>query len=254
MTRKRMFRRGAVLTAICFTCLAVALSNSAGTSGGGHILANCTPTSSSEKVTVGGDTYQVEWLHHDGFDNPDWTKNWFKEGSSQVGISDGRLLITKPSGSGGEATIWFRRQLPANLIVRYKAKALGSDANNKCNLNQLTHATEMDGSPIKHGLRSGDYEEYHQIPNYIVTVTFDHSRVRRNPGFNQISESKDQARPDIEYNLTTVVKEGRVRYYINGRKVHDVQDMKPLPVGQFAIRTWNTTAWWDDFEFGRVLP
>ena len=110
-------------------------------------------------------------------------------------------------------------------------------------MNIFLHARELDGSPVRFD-RSGKYDEYHQIPNYIVTLTGGHtpgwSRVRRDPGFAMLSESDIRSKVGETYDIVATYVKGRVRYYINDRKIHDVTDANPLDGGHFALRTWST--------------
>lgn len=58
-----------------------------------------------------------------------------------------------------------------------------------------------------------------------------------------------------EYSVVVVTaQKGHIRYYLDGKKWHDVQDPSPLTGGKFALRTWSTNARWRDIEFGRILP
>lgn len=55
-----------------------------------------------------------------------------------------------------------------------------------------------------------------------------------------------------EYTVTVAFQNGRLRYYINGERIHDITGPEPLPGGRFGLRTWNTTGWWNDVAFGRL--
>lgn len=215
------------------------------------------PTGRRESVTIGPDTYQVEWLARESFDRDDWVSRWVVEGDSVVKVDDGKLHIgrTDPQAKN-VATVWYRPELPANVIVRFRAKPVAPAKNNAANLNVFLHAREKDGSPVRFG-RSGDYKEYHKIPNYIVTFVGGYrpgwSRARRDPGFNLLHEAEVRSEIGTEYRVALTFVDGRLRYYIDGKRIHDVTDAEPLPAGRFAIRTWSTTAWWDDVEFGRIL-
>lgn len=78
--------------------------------------------------------------------------------------------------------------------------------------------------------------------------------MRRDPGFQMLHEANIRSEVGKEYQILVTVQKGRLRYYLNGHKYHDVNDPSPLPGGRFAIRTWSTNAWWSDLQFGRVLP
>ena len=78
-------------------------------------------------------------------------------------------------------------------------------------------------------------------------------RVRRVPGFKLVHESEIRSEVGHEYEIPVVCLEGRLRYYVDERLVHDMVDSSPLPGGRFVIRTWDTHAWWGDVGFGHVI-
>jgi len=210
-----------------------------------------------QTLELDGDTYAVHWLARETFDREDWVMRWFAEGDSEVSVRDGKLWIrgTVPEAKN-VATVWYRPELPQNAIVRFRASAVERDWDNAANLNLFLHAREDDGSPVRFG-RGGNYPEYHSFPNYIVTfvggVRPGWSRVRRNPGFEMLAEADVRADVGAEYEITVTIADGRLRYYLNGERIHDVQDPGPLPGGRFGIRTWNTDGWWDTIEFGEIV-
>ena len=215
------------------------------------------PTGRREAIRIGGDAYHVEWLAHETFDRHDWTARWIVEGNSEVKVADGALRVrgTDPRATN-VATIWYRPELPADVVVRFRAEAVPPADKNAANLNLFLHARELDGTPVRFG-RSGAYKEYHAIPNYIVTLTGGcrpgWSRARRNPGFNLLNHVETRSEVGKEYRIAVTIHEGRLRYYVDGVKIHDVRDPEPLDGGRFGIRTWSTSGWWDDVEIGRVL-
>ncbi len=215
------------------------------------------PEGKREAVKLAGDKYEVDWLATEDFNGPDWMSRWFVEGNSEVQVRDGRLCIRNlHEGKANVATAWFRPELPKNVIVRFKAKAIEPAEKNAANLNLFLHARENDGDPVRFG-RGGQYKEYHTIPNYIVTFVGGYrpgwSRARRDPGFNLLHEAEVRSEIGREYDIAVTLHEGRLRYYIDGKLIHDVVDPKPLDGGRFAIRTWSTNAWWDDVKFGRIV-
>ncbi len=209
----------------------------------------------TDTFRVAGESYPVAWLFREDFSSPQrFGENWLAENgnATTTDVSGGRLRVVDAKG----ATFWFRPDLPANVIVRFKVRAESSRPDNKNNFNLISHARATDGSPLVTGPasgRSGAYKEYHTFPNYIATFTYDHSRIRKNPGFRMLSGHAERAVADHTYELVYTVLNGRIRYYVDGRKIHDVEDTAPLPGGKFGIRTWNTAAWWDDVQIGEII-
>jgi len=54
------------------------------------------------------------------------------------------------------------------------------------------------------------------------------------------------------YEIAFVSHAGRVRYYIDGEKVHDWQDPDPLDGGYFALRTFCTVLECRDLLIAKV--
>ena len=215
------------------------------------------PSGPKETIEIDGDRYTVEWLAKEHFDRDDWVSRWIHEGSSEVSVHDGKLWVRRTvPGQKNTASIWFRPELPQDVLVRLRAKAVGGPEANAANKNLFLHGRELDGGPLRFG-RSGDYGEYHEFPNYIVTFTGGYrkgwSRARRDPGFNLLSENPIRSEVDQEYAITLTFQDGRLRYYIDRKKIHDVTDPDPLPGGRFGLRAWTTIGWWDDVEFGKLV-
>lgn len=207
-----------------------------------------------DKFTIAGDTYHVKWLVKEDFDNKDWKKKWVLEATeADVEVKDGKLFITD---YGIGATLWYKDEFPKDIVVRYSARAEKGMPNNKLNFNLITHARENDDSILKIGTeakRNGAYVQYHQFPNYLSTLTFKHSRLRKNPDFNLLSNSGVSSVENQIYHFVHTIQQGHIRYYLNGTKIHDFKDADPLNGGLFALRTWNTKAWWDNIEIGVLI-
>jgi len=218
-----------------------------------------------EEVTIGEDAYCVDWIASENFNKQNALDMWHLEtGKGQepatAQIVNDRLQIIAPSSSEG-ATLWYDNDgFPANFFVQYTAKADGDYEGNMLNFNQFSHASEKDGSELQY-VRNGDYEEYHfdqknapAINGYIATFVHKHSRLRKEPCFELLAEDmKTEAMADVEYNIVYTVVDGRIRYYINDRKIHDVTVDDPHAGGKFGIRTWTTKATWDNFKFGEIV-
>jgi hypothetical protein len=182
---------------------------------------------------------------------------WAVEGNALVTIKGDTVSIrrgeVKPDDS--VSTVWYRHALPRDVMVSFRAVAVPPEQDNAANVNIILHARELDGSPVRMD-RSGRYDEYHKIPNYIVTLTGGHtpgwSRVRRDPGFAMLSESDIRSKVAEVYDIVATYTSGRVRYYINGKKIHDVVDPNPLEGGHFALRTWSTDVDFTNIAFARI--
>jgi hypothetical protein len=205
------------------------------------------PTTGSAQ---GEDGIETE-LARETFRDAAWRDRWIVEGSGEISAGDGRLTVNSP-----QATIWWRQPLPADVAITLTAGVDAPAENNAANLNLFFHAREVDGGAYRFG-RSAQYEEYHRIPNYIVTLTggFQEgwSRVRRNPGFEMLSEERStRSEAGRTYRIRVVVAGGRLRYWLDGKLIHDVRNKQPLPGGHFALRTWRSRVSWSDVRFAAL--
>lgn len=137
------------------------------------------------------------------------------------------------------ATIWWRKDLPPDSLIEYKASVVppGGEGNN---VNTFFYATGPEGEDILAERRTGRYKEYHVIPNYLVTQTATYSRLRRNPGFELLSETKEFfSVPGETYHVQLLKVGGDVRAVFNDRLAHQWTDPSPLTRGRLALRAWH---------------
>ncbi len=207
-----------------------------------------------DTLSVAGDTYHVKWLLKEDFESGKWRENWVLETTkADVEIKEGKLFMTD---YGIGSTLWYKKELPQHIIVKYTTQSERGMTDTKLNFNHFSHARENDGTDLKIGKesgRTGAYVQYHQFTNYIATLTYKHSRIRKDPGFQLLSDSQVYSEENQVYNVVYTVQKGRVRYYLNDVKVHDVRDAQPLRGGKFGLRTWNTHASWENIEIGLVI-
>ena len=215
--------------------------------------------SEREMIADGSEKYEVEWTITERFDGENWAERWFVETQGpQVFSKDGKLQVRQENDDRNHAgvTIWLREKLPQDVVIRVKASNAPVVENNACNLNFFIHATEADGSPLRFG-RDAAYDNYHVLPNYIFTftggVTPGWVRARLNPGFQLLHENdKIRSEPGRSYEFLILVQNGRLRYFINGVKHHDVQT-KALPGGWFGLRTWFSSVDYEEVQIGRLV-
>lgn len=178
--------------------------------------------------------YEAPMVQHD-----DWLFEIQPPGT--YAFEEDRLLIEAPYKNTG-ATAWIRRAFPANLIIEYKAVLREPDGGR--NLNLFFCASQADGSPMEPSERTGQYKEYHQFPNYIMTFTSNYTRMRRDPGFEELSTDESwKAQIGQPYTIHVSKVDGKIQCFINGTMVHDNTDPASHGEGWLGLRTWysNTT-------------
>lgn len=168
-----------------------------------------------------------------------------------VEFHDDALEIDSTPGADG-VTVWAAREFPEDVIVEYTATCHEDDTDEITgrNFNCFFAATGADGEAgtLAETDRSGDYGEYHGIPNYVFTLTYRHTRMRRDPGFEKRSEFRVGAQPDHSYDVQLLKRGGEIAATLDGRLVHRWTDPDPLGAGWVGLRTWNTHLTYDRWE------
>ncbi len=208
-------------------------------------------------VEIDGQTWLAKELAAETFADG-WKERWITEGNAAIQSGRGRLHVVTSTEPGKEpaATLWWREALPADVLIEFTAGVDPSAEKNAANLNVILGAREADGTAYQFG-RSGRYPDYQSIPNYIFTLTGGFqdgwARVRKNPGFSILAENQaTRSAPGEIYRVRIVKAGGRIRYWLNGRLVHDVTDATPLSGGHFALRTWTSQVWWSDLRISAL--
>lgn len=206
------------------------------------------PAVFAEEVTLGGERFKVELLHEEDFEGV--ANRWRFDGRGRVWVENGRLHT---DATGVESTAWFAEEMEGDLLITFQAHILEPVAAK--NINLIFLATAPDGGDVLKLYFTGSYPEYHKIPNYIWTFTGGHTRLRRNPGFDMVSEDKNTLpEPFRTYNMAVSVQGGLIRCFIDGEMLHSWRDPSPHRRGKLAFRTFQTHLWWDTLRIYRLLP
>ena len=215
-------------------------------------------TEQIESAVIGGRDYTIEWLEDETFDRADWASRWTVESQTpSVTVQDGKLIVRRNGASRDSAgtTVWYNSDLPPDVLILVDATTQPGD--HACNLNFFLHASEADGSPLRYG-RSGNYPDYHQIPNYIFTFTGGFqsgwSRLRKNPGFELLHEVDSvRTEPNRAYEIAIVLWKGELRFAVDGKLIHNIVDPEPLDGGRFGLRTWFSDVDYERVRIGRIV-
>lgn len=206
-----------------------------------------------EAANYGLELYETELVFAEDFSSSSWKENWFieTEGAS-VENTEGGLRISTPESQSDVrmgTTVWFKEELPDHVWIHAQAQVLDTASFNAANLNMILHAREMDGSPYAGG-RSGNYPEYHEIPNYIFTfVGGDRegwTRLRENPGFHLLSDQSVRTERGESYDIAILITENRIRCWIDGELIHDQILEDNIKGGSLGLRTWSSDIIWNN--------
>jgi hypothetical protein len=79
--------------------------------------------------------------------------------------------------------------------------------------------------------------------------TAGHTRLRKNPGFQLLSENMDfVSKINVKYSFEIIKIKSSIECKINGTTVHKVMDAEPYNKGSIGFRTWNTRLWYDNLK------
>jgi hypothetical protein len=190
--------------------------------------------------SVGPEEVAGELIWQAGFDQPDQFRVESQGGTWE--FAGGKLHIDCVDKRG--VTIWLTRDVPTDLIVDYAGTCYPPSTGR--NFNLFFCARGRDGRSMAEETElTGKYQLYHELPNYIFTLTCGHTRMRRDPGFLEQSELMLGSVDDHRYEIQVLKRGPRLQAVIDGRLIHDWTDPDPHPAGWVGLRTWNTKITYD---------
>jgi len=216
---------------------------------------------------IDGQTHGLELLFADPFANFDhWTtfattSTW----EARDGALEGHW---RPEGGG--SNVWCREDFSGDLYLVCKARLYSPDpqwiypnmpeGGKNINVRFLVQGPEgQDILSVAEALaatgtgpnRVGD----DQYRGYFFTWTFRHGRLRRSPGYDNVSENLEIL-PQIETEHTIeVLKIGpRLRFICDGRKAHDYIDPQPFDSGKIGFALWCSRVRIWDLAVYRPVP
>ena len=194
----------------------------------------------------GGETVVGDQLWAADFSDPETFQMEVERGA--IEFHGDSLTIDCTENEDG-ATVWAKREFPADVLVEYTAtcREEHDEETSGRNFNCFFAATGEDGraETLAETERTGNYREYHDLPNYIFTLTYGHMRMRRDPGFEKHSDFAVGAQPDHSYDVQILKRGGEIAASVDGRIVHDWTDADPHGTGWVGLRTWNTRVTYD---------
>ena len=208
---------------------------------------------------MAGETATIELRDENVTGKRRWRADFGDESAFQVEAEGGDLRFTGETleidctENGDGVTVWRRETFPGDVLVEYTATCHeDSEADAPTsgrNLNLFVGAAGDDGDPetLAETDQTGAYNEYHDLPNYIFTLTYRHSRMRRDPGFEKRIEFVVGAQPDHAYDIQVLRRGGEIAAAVDGRLLHHWHDEDPHGGGWVGLRTWNTDVTYEDW-------
>lgn len=187
----------------------------------------------------------------------EFDRYWLVESESpdyKVTFSGDTIEIVAPKG----LTLWRKAKMKGNVTIEYDACVVVEDDGDRLSdLNCFWMASDPqspDSLMARANWRSGIFARCYTLQLYYVGYGGNHNRTtrfRRYEGneagvkdknarpaiLREYTDSANLLRPNHWYHVRLEAHDGRVRYFIDGRKLVDYTDHKPLSEGWFGFRT-----------------
>jgi rhamnogalacturonan endolyase len=201
-------------------------------------------------------------------------KNWWIEGTKNVSLKNGRLF-TDADGNDAEdrvCTVWCKVPVEGNVAIEYSAEVISSKEEYS-NINFFFKYSDpkAESMIINCKKRSdGAYQYYHNLNGYIVTFLNNprdksdslanpdgsrkaRMRLRRCPGFRLVNETHDYViKTGKKYDFKITVINGKIDFYVDGKKYLSWSDPEPLTGGYIGVRTFASCIAWDDVKVTEI--
>ncbi len=171
-----------------------------------------------------------------------WKVEMEQQPNSSVFIKDGNLILDTQGG----VTVWLNRLLKGNYVIEYtRTIEMDQKVNDRLSdLNQFWMAKD----PWQENLftRSGALASYDSLQLYYVGMGGNYNsttRFRKYQGNGErtlLLEYADQEHmllPNHSYTVRTVVLNGKVSFYVDGKLYFTYDDPTPLQEGYFGFRS-----------------
>lgn len=211
---------------------------------------------------LGERVFTLEELFYDDFSQG--YDNWVAEGNAEVSVHWGWLDVDASRERGVAATIWCKERFAGPQLVEYDVRLLPDSRASNVNMFLLADSNPGDKPLLEtSGERTGDYGEYHVIPNYLVTILNGTNseekremlrlRIRLDPGFELTDEGWFE--PLIfgkVYHVAYVVEPPKLSVYLDGRLLKQTEYKIALESGYHGLRIWSTHSIYDNFRVSRI--
>lgn len=216
--------------------------------------------------TIDGESYSLEKICDDPFED---FSNWVTFATTSRWWVENGSLFGRWAEKGGGSNVWRRQDFEGDVLAEFHVRLIepneewqtpGRPDGGK-NINFRTHVTGPDGGDIlavaqklqDEGTgpnRIGD----DQYRGYFFTWTFRHGRLRRSPGYDNVSENlEDLPQLGPWYTITVLYTGGRLRQFIDGKKIHDYTDAEPFTRGKMGLALWHSAIQMDRFSVFSIV-
>jgi hypothetical protein len=134
----------------------------------------------SREVVFGERTLELEEVFFDDFTAG--LDNWLIEGDGEVRTHHVFMEVDARHGNEGANTIWCRKEFAGPQVLEYDVRLMGNTVWTNINIFLLASMPGGPGIVETTGRRTGDYPEYHQFPNYLITIINHNNEVEKRQG------------------------------------------------------------------------
>jgi hypothetical protein len=210
-------------------------------------------------ITLEGRDLRLEEMFYEDFSGG--LENWLPEGNASVEVNQGWLEVD--CGTEGFTTIWCRNEFTGTQLVEYDFRLMAGSLQSNVNMFLLAGNPDATGLLATTAERNGSYGQYHEFPNYLVTVLNGTSpakreqlrvRLRLDPGFELTGEQWHE--PLVfgrVYHMAYLLEPPRLSVYLGGELIGRVTYKKTYTNGLHGLRIWHTHTRYDNFRVSRVL-
>jgi hypothetical protein len=200
-------------------------------------------------------------------------ENWWVEGGRRVWVEGGRLHVNTDVTDGQPgyvATVWHREPISGDVKVSFDAHVVSSNIHAN-NINLFLFYSDPEGRPLEESAAeraNAVYDKYHSLNGYIFTFVNERgkaapavapeqgaarTRIRRCPGFELLTETRDDhRRANRTYHFQIARRGTKLTVRVDGELLLSAEDPQPHRTGLLGLRTFRTHLWWDNIKVERL--
>ena len=223
------------------------------------LTANCFAADGTFQQELGERTLELEEIYYEDFTGG--MDNWLAEGNARVSVSGGWLEVD--CGETGYATVWCRTSFEGQQLVEYDIRLMPDTRQSNVNMFLMAGNPDAEGLLATTAQRDGEYGQYHEFRNYLITLLNNTSpekreqlrvRLRLDPGFELVEE---QWHPPFVfgkvYHVAYLIEPPKVSVYLDGDLVGSVEYAATYSSGLHGLRIWHTHSIYDNFRVSRLV-
>lgn len=210
---------------------------------------------------IAGENLTLTEVFHEDFSGG--LDRWLIEGDARVTVREGRLEVDATSGTTQAATIWCRTEFEGSQLVEYDVRLMGGSIQSNINM-FLMAAHGGDGDLLETSReRDGGYGQYHEFPNYLVTILNGDGpdkrerlrlRMRLNPGFELADERWFEPLAfGRVYRVACLIRPPLVTVLLDDVPLIRTLYREQLDRGRHGLRIWHTHSLYDNFRVSRII-